>query len=107
HAALSEVLPGIVVFGVGLSFTVSPLTAAILGDIDQRQAGIGSAINNAIARVAGLLAVATGDGGLDAPTRAFVAAARARPLDTSVPERLGRDAPPVKALLEGASIGAL
>jgi hypothetical protein len=57
-AFFADVLPGILLFGLGLSATVSPLTAAILGDIDQRQAGIGSAINNAIARVAGLLAVA-------------------------------------------------
>ena len=51
-------LPGILVFGLGLAGTVSPLTAAILGGVDQRHAGIASAINNAIARVAGLLAVA-------------------------------------------------
>ncbi len=54
----AQVLPGLLVFGVGLSATVAPLTAAILGGIDQRHAGIGSAINNAIARIAGLLAVA-------------------------------------------------
>ena len=51
-------LPGIVVFGVGLSITVAPLTSAILGAIDDAQAGIGSAINNAVARIAGLLAIA-------------------------------------------------
>jgi len=53
-----ELLPGVLVFGLGLSMTVAPLTAAILGDVDQRHAGVGSAINNAVARVAGLLAVA-------------------------------------------------
>ena len=51
-------LPGIVIFGVGLSVTVAPLTSAILGAIDDAQAGIGSAINNAVARIAGLLAIA-------------------------------------------------
>ena len=51
-------LPGIIVFGVGLSITVAPLTSAILGAIDDAQAGIGSAINNAVARIAGLLAIA-------------------------------------------------
>ena len=51
-------LPGIVIFGVGLSITVAPLTSAILGAIDDAQAGIGSAINNAVARIAGLLAIA-------------------------------------------------
>jgi hypothetical protein len=123
-AYFTEMLPGLLVFGVGLSLTVSPLTAAILGGIDQRQAGIGSAINNAIARVAGLLAVAAVGAfiaarfatGLDqagrttslgAPARAFLAAARDRPLDTSVPATLGGDGPRVKAMLDAASVGAL
>jgi EmrB/QacA subfamily drug resistance transporter len=53
---LTEVLPGILVFSVGLSVTVAPLTAAILAGIDQAEAGIGSAVNNAVARVAGLIA---------------------------------------------------
>jgi hypothetical protein len=51
-------LPGLVVFGLGLSMTVSPLTAAILAAVDQAQSGIGSAVNNAISRIAGLIAVA-------------------------------------------------
>jgi len=51
-------LPGILLFGIGLSITVAPLTSAILGAIDDRQAGIGSAVNNAVARIAGLLAIA-------------------------------------------------
>ncbi|HUE26861.1 MAG TPA: DHA2 family efflux MFS transporter permease subunit [Solirubrobacteraceae bacterium] len=53
---LTEVLPGILVFSLGLSITVAPLTAAILAGIDQSEAGIGSAVNNAVARVAGLIA---------------------------------------------------
>jgi EmrB/QacA subfamily drug resistance transporter len=53
---LTEVLPGVLVFSVGLSITVAPLTAAILAGIDQSEAGIGSAVNNAVARVAGLIA---------------------------------------------------
>ncbi|MET0842965.1 MAG: MFS transporter [Mycetocola sp.] len=53
-----QLLPGLVVFGIGLSITVAPLTSAILGAIDPSQAGIGSAVNNAVARVAGLVAVA-------------------------------------------------
>jgi predicted MFS family arabinose efflux permease len=56
---VTELLPGIIIFGLGLSMTVAPLTAAILGSIDSRQAGIGSAINNAVARIAGLVAIAT------------------------------------------------
>ena len=55
----TELLPGIILFGVGLSITVSPLTSAILGSVDASRSGIGSAINNAVARVAGLVAIAT------------------------------------------------
>jgi EmrB/QacA subfamily drug resistance transporter len=56
---LTEVLPGILIFSLGLSITVAPLTAAILAGIDQSEAGIGSAVNNAVARVAGLIATVT------------------------------------------------
>lgn len=53
-----QVLPGMIVFGLGLSLTVAPLTAAILGAIDEARSGIASAVNNAVSRVAGLLVVA-------------------------------------------------
>jgi hypothetical protein len=55
---LTDILPGVLIFGIGLSVTVAPLTSAILGAIDSRQAGIGSAVNNAVARIAGLIAIA-------------------------------------------------
>jgi EmrB/QacA subfamily drug resistance transporter len=54
----TQVLPGVVLFSVGLSMTVAPLTSAILGAISPRQAGIGSAVNNAVSRIAGLITVA-------------------------------------------------
>jgi EmrB/QacA subfamily drug resistance transporter len=54
----SQLLPGILVFALGLSMTVAPLTSAILGAIDKRNAGIASAVNNAIARIAGLITIA-------------------------------------------------
>ncbi len=54
----TQLLPGILLFGVGLTVTVSPLTAAILGAIEPARSGIASAVNNAVARIAGLLAVA-------------------------------------------------
>src|SRR5262249_24738083 len=50
---LTQVVPGLTLFGLGLSMTVAPLTATVLGDADERQAGIASGVNNAIARVAG------------------------------------------------------
>ncbi len=57
-ALWSQVVPAVVVIGLGLAITVAPLTSAVLGSIRPEQAGIGSAINNAVARVAGLVAVA-------------------------------------------------
>jgi EmrB/QacA subfamily drug resistance transporter len=54
----TQMLPGLVVFGLGLSITVSPLTAAILAAVVPAQSGIGSAINNAVSRIAGLIAIA-------------------------------------------------
>ncbi len=56
---LESAFPGVMVFAVGLVITVAPLTATVLGAVDDRFAGIGSAINNAVARIASLLAIAT------------------------------------------------
>jgi EmrB/QacA subfamily drug resistance transporter len=54
---VTDLLPGLLVFALGLSFTVAPLVATVLADADESDAGIASAINNAIARVAGLIGV--------------------------------------------------
>ncbi len=54
----SALFPGILLFGLGLSVTVAPLTAAVLGGIDAAHSGIGSAVNNSISRIAGLIAIA-------------------------------------------------
>jgi len=54
----TQLFPAIILFGLGLSVTVAPLTAAILGDVQPDEAGIASAVNNAVLRVAGLVAVA-------------------------------------------------
>jgi EmrB/QacA subfamily drug resistance transporter len=54
---VTDVLPAMLVFALGLALTVAPLTATVLADAAERDAGIASAINNAVARVAGLIGV--------------------------------------------------
>jgi MFS family permease len=54
----TQLLPGVMLFGVGVAATVSPLTSAVLGAVDSAHSGIASAVNNAVARVAGLVMVA-------------------------------------------------
>lgn len=53
-----QVLPSMLVLGLGLSLTVAPLTSAVLGSIGPERSGIASAVNNAVSRVAGLLVIA-------------------------------------------------
>ena len=55
---VSEILPAVLIFAVGLSLTVAPLTTTVLAAAPRDRAGIASAVNNAIARTGGLLAVA-------------------------------------------------
>ncbi len=54
----TEVLPAILVFGLGLAATVAPLTATVLDSVAERRVGIASGVNNGVSRVAGLLAIA-------------------------------------------------
>ena len=99
---VTGVLPASLLFGLGLAVTVAPLTATVLQAADRRHAGIASGVNNAIARVAGLLAIAAigavvsasfsaaidqrvHESDLDSSAAAYVREARSHPL--TVPER--------------------
>jgi hypothetical protein len=55
---LSDVLPAMVVFGLGLATMVAPLTSTALGSLPPSNAGLASGVNNAVARSAALLAIA-------------------------------------------------
>ncbi len=107
---VTELLPGVALFGLGLAMTVAPLTATVLA-AGVQHAGVASGVNNAVARVAGLIAIAVvgafmsaqfstklddalATRALDARARAAVNGARSRPLTDTVPEDL---APPERA----------
>jgi EmrB/QacA subfamily drug resistance transporter len=90
---LTDLLPALLVFGLGLAMTVAPLTSTVLADADESNAGIASGVNNAIARVAGLVAIAA--------VGAVVAASFESRLDEEV-GALAEGRPEVAAALERA-----
>ncbi len=111
---VTELLPGVLVFGLGLSATVAPLTSTVLGAVPEHNAGVASGVNNQVARVAALLAIAVvgavvaarfeavleeRSAGLPPADRAAVA--DARPLSGGVKGRPALDRP-----VEQASVSA-
>ena len=120
-----DLLPGLVLFALGLAATVAPLSAAVLADADEHNAGIASATNNAVARVAGLVAIAavgaivagSFSGAVDErlagtplspPARASVEEAKARTLSGADTAGLApEEASWVRAAVQEASLGAM
>ena len=90
---LTDLLPGLLVFALGLSMTVAPLTATVLADADESNAGIASGVNNAIARVASLVAIAA--------VGALVAASFGSKLEEELGERAARN-PQLAAAVDDA-----
>jgi len=119
-AYVTDVLPGTVLFGLGLAMTVAPLTATVLLAAERRHAGIASGVNNAIARIAALLAIAavgavvsaqlasaverelSGNGLRGDANRAYVEDARERPL--TLPE--GRTGGATRQVVISANVAA-
>lgn len=121
---VADVLPAVSVFALGLSMTVAPLTAAVLAGVEDEHAGIASGVNNAVARVAGLIGVAAigaviaaqvgstleqrlAAGGLGAEARTVIEEAKRRPLSALPLSRIPVDErPAVARAVEDASVGA-
>jgi EmrB/QacA subfamily drug resistance transporter len=120
---LSTILPGIAVFGLGMAATVAPLTATVLGAVEPGHSGVASGVNNAVARIAGLIAIAAlgavvsgsfqsrldrdlARRPLDPPARAALARARTRPLVVDVSGVPPRDRAVIRPALVDASVHA-
>ncbi len=120
---VSDVLPSVLLFGLGLSMTVAPLTATAMAAAPHELAGTASGFNNAVARIAGLLAIAVVGAvvasvfasdldrrlagvRLDAPARTAVADARRRPLALADVSRTSSVARPVEHAQVAASVYA-
>jgi predicted MFS family arabinose efflux permease len=117
----TQVLPAIGVFGLGMAATIAPLTATVLGSVEAGHSGLASGINNAVSRVAGLIAIAAigavvagsfqtrldsrlAGKPLSPQAKAAVAVARHRPLVTSTPAVGASERRVIHAALLDASV---
>lgn len=96
---VGDVVPALLVFAFGLSLTVAPLTATVLADASEADAGIASAVNNAVARTAGLIAVAA--------VGAVVSSYYARALDGHLGHRLPASAQPAVTSAKRRTFGTI
>lgn len=120
---LTQILPGVLVFGLGLSATVAPLTATVLSSVEPGHSGVASGVNNAVARIAGLLAIAAlgavvsgtfttrldsdvAHTPLTAQAKAAVATAKTKPLVTTVSGVAGPQRAEIHHALVEASVYA-
>jgi EmrB/QacA subfamily drug resistance transporter len=83
---VTDLLPGVIVFGLGLSATVAPLTNTVLGAVPQHNAGVASGINNQISRVAALLAIAAIGAVVSARFKAVLGSDNVPPLSGGSPD---------------------
>jgi EmrB/QacA subfamily drug resistance transporter len=120
---VTEILPGVLVFGLGLAATVAPLTATVLGSVEPGHSGLASGVNNAVARVAGLIAIAAlgaviagsfqsrldsdlAGKSLTSAGQAAVASARQKPLVIKLSGVSGGDRTAIQPALVDASVHA-
>jgi EmrB/QacA subfamily drug resistance transporter len=119
---VTDLLPAVLVFGLGLSMTVAPLTNTVLGAVPQHNAGVASGANNAISRVAGLLAIAAvgavvaaqfgsvlddelAGRSLGGEAQAAVREVKERPLSGGVPGEPALDGPVAAASVHAYRVG--
>jgi EmrB/QacA subfamily drug resistance transporter len=96
--------PAVVVLGFGMAVTVAPLTTTVMGAVDPRHAGVASGVNNAVARIAGLVAIAVFGVML---ARIFEAQVRPRLEALALPRSAGSDLDRELPKMAGADVSQL
>jgi len=99
-------LPGIALFGVGMGFTVAPLSASVMGSVESHYSGVASGINNAVSRAAGVLAIAiVGSIALIAFTSALASRTADLHLSTKAQQALSAEAGKLGGATAPAEVG--